>query len=94
MNEKVQLERVVRFYEGLELSTVCEVRTVYTPDAYFKDPFNEVGGHDAIIRIFDLGGALDLDLAGAISEKMQFNQVRPDHQIAARLRQRPLRQHH
>jgi steroid delta-isomerase len=53
MNDKEQLERVVRFYEGLELSTVCEVRTVYTPDAYFKDPFNEVGGHDAIIRIFE-----------------------------------------
>ena len=53
MNDKEQLERVVRFYERLELSTVRDVRAVYTPDAYFKDPFNEVGGHDAIIRIFE-----------------------------------------
>jgi len=45
----------------------------------------EVELADALIRIFDLAGALDLDLPGAVSEKMAFNQVRPDHQIAARL---------
>lgn len=53
MNDKEQLERVVRFYENLELDTVGQVRALYAPDAYFKDPFNEVGGHDAIIRIFE-----------------------------------------
>lgn len=33
----------------------------------------------AIIRIFDLGGALNLDIPGAIIEKLEFNKTRPDH---------------
>jgi NTP pyrophosphatase (non-canonical NTP hydrolase) len=44
----------------------------------------EVELADAIIRIFDLAGALELDLGGAIAEKMAFNQVRPDHKPEAR----------
>lgn len=40
---------------------------------------------DALFRICDLAGALDLDLAGAAADKMAFNQTRPDHQLAARL---------
>jgi NTP pyrophosphatase (non-canonical NTP hydrolase) len=48
-------------------------------------PMREVELADAVIRIFDLAGAYDLDIAGAIAEKMAFNQVRPDHQIAARI---------
>jgi NTP pyrophosphatase (non-canonical NTP hydrolase) len=39
---------------------------------------------DAVIRIGDLAAALDLDLAGAIKEKMAFNLVRPDHKILNR----------
>jgi len=45
----------------------------------------EVELADALIRIFDLGGALNLDLAGAVVEKMAFNAVRPDHKIENRL---------
>lgn len=41
---------------------------------------------DAMIRIFDLAGALDLDLIGAILEKSKFNTSRPDHAIANRLK--------
>lgn len=44
----------------------------------------EVELADAIIRIGDLAGALGLDLGGAISEKMAFNSVRPDHKIENR----------
>jgi NTP pyrophosphatase (non-canonical NTP hydrolase) len=44
----------------------------------------EVELADAVIRIADLAGALDLDLGGAISEKLAFNAVRPDHKIEAR----------
>lgn len=44
----------------------------------------EVELADAIIRIGDLAGALDLDLGGAIAEKMAFNAVRPDHKKEAR----------
>jgi NTP pyrophosphatase (non-canonical NTP hydrolase) len=39
----------------------------------------EVELADAVIRIFDLAGAYNMDLGGAIAEKMEFNQIRPDH---------------
>ncbi len=39
----------------------------------------EVELADAVIRIFDLAGALDLDLGGAMIEKLLFNQQRADH---------------
>lgn len=45
----------------------------------------EVELADAIIRICDLAGALELDLGAAIAEKMSFNAVRPDHRREARL---------
>ena len=44
----------------------------------------EVELADAVIRIFDLAGAYGLDIEGAIVEKLQFNQVRPDHKMATR----------
>ena len=47
-------------------------------------PAIEVELADAVIRIADLAGALDLDLGGAISEKMAFNRQRPDHKPEAR----------
>lgn len=47
-------------------------------------PMIEVELADAIIRILDLGGFLNLDVAGAIIEKMKFNSTRPDHQLENR----------
>jgi len=44
----------------------------------------EVELADALIRIFDLSGALGLDLAGAIVEKLAFNANRPDHKLETR----------
>jgi NTP pyrophosphatase (non-canonical NTP hydrolase) len=44
----------------------------------------EVELADAVIRCFDLAGALGLDLGAAIAEKMAFNAVRPDHKPQAR----------
>jgi len=39
----------------------------------------EVELADAVIRIFDLAGAYDLDLGGAIVEKLEYNSRRADH---------------
>lgn len=44
----------------------------------------EVELADTVIRVFDLAGALDMDLGGAIAEKMAFNAQRPDHKPEAR----------
>lgn len=44
----------------------------------------EVELADALIRIFDLAGFLQMDLAGAVIEKLAFNQQRPDHKIENR----------
>ena len=49
-------------------------------DDHLKDrPMVEVEFADTIIRIMDLAGALKLDVAGAILEKLQYNQSREDH---------------
>lgn len=45
----------------------------------------EVELADVIIRTFDLAGALNLDLGGAIAEKMAYNATREDHKIENRL---------
>jgi len=44
----------------------------------------EVEMADAVIRILDLCGAMNLDLAGAIFEKLAYNKTREDHQIKNR----------
>ena len=44
----------------------------------------EVELADAIIRILDLAGAMDLDVPGAVVEKMLYNEQRADHKPEAR----------
>jgi len=41
----------------------------------------EVELADAVIRIFDLAGAMNLDLGGAIEDKMKYNKNRSDHKL-------------
>jgi NTP pyrophosphatase (non-canonical NTP hydrolase) len=48
-------------------------------------PMREVELADAVIRIFDLAGAYNMDLGGAITEKLAFNAQRPDHKLANRM---------
>jgi ketosteroid isomerase-like protein len=47
-----RLEQLIRFFEQIDPSNVRQLSQVYTPDAFFKDPFNEVSGIDAITHIF------------------------------------------
>lgn len=44
----------------------------------------EVELADVVIRVFDMAGGLNLDVAGAIAEKLIFNSQRSDHKIEAR----------
>lgn len=44
----------------------------------------EVELADALIRIFDLAGALKLDLEGAVIEKCEYNKHRADHKESNR----------
>lgn len=44
----------------------------------------EVELADLIIRVGDYAKARNLDVAGAIEEKMKFNLTRPDHQVVQR----------
>lgn len=46
----------------------------------------EVELADAVIRILDLAGGLNLDLGGALTEKLQFNAQRADHKVENRLK--------
>ena len=47
-------------------------------------PMLEVELADAVIRIMDLCGAMNLDIGGAIAEKLEYNRSREDHQIKNR----------
>ena len=54
MNREVELARLMRFYETIELTTLhAQLAEVYAPNAQFKDPFNDVSGVAAIGRIFE-----------------------------------------
>lgn len=46
----------------------------------------EVELADALIRLMDVAGALDLDLGGAIEEKRKFNSTRSDHKVENRVK--------
>lgn len=47
-----RVARIVERFESLAEADVARLRELYTPDAAFKDPFNDVRGPDAIERIF------------------------------------------
>jgi len=46
------MQRVVHFFEHLQPEDVSQIALLYTADAQFKDPFNEVQGTQAIEGIF------------------------------------------
>jgi steroid delta-isomerase len=46
------LARLKAYWEGLTREGVAALDAVYAPDAFFKDPFNEVRGIGELRRIF------------------------------------------
>jgi steroid delta-isomerase len=47
------VERIAALFEALAPAHIPRLGDYYTPDAYFKDPFNEVHGLPAIQRVFE-----------------------------------------
>ena len=47
-----RLARLVSFYEQLSLENLSALSSIYTSEAFFKDPFQEVKGHQAIEAVF------------------------------------------
>lgn len=69
-----------------EIAEACEgARKNLMDDKLPHRPMMEVEFADAIIRILDTAGHEDLDIAGAIVEKLAYNSIRPDHKIENRL---------
>ncbi len=48
-----RVDRIVALFEGLRREDVARLAEVYTADARFKDPFNEVQGIAAIRGVFE-----------------------------------------
>lgn len=46
------LAAVIDFFETISPERVAHIDLIYAPDAWFKDPFNEVRGIEAISAIF------------------------------------------
>lgn len=47
------VERIASYFSSLTPAGVTHLDRYYTPDAYFRDPFNEVCGVPAIAAIFN-----------------------------------------
>ena len=63
-----------------EVSEAMEGHRKDLMDSHLPDrPAIEVELADAIIRIYDLGGYLGMDLGGAIRDKILYNRERLDH---------------
>ena len=52
MNHQQHLQVVINFFNHIAVDSVHRLADLYTDDAYFKDPFNEVCGIDKITPIF------------------------------------------
>ena len=45
-------DRIASFFENFSRADLVRLQDAYTPDAFFKDPFNEVSGLVAIEKIY------------------------------------------
>jgi ketosteroid isomerase-like protein len=47
-----RVSRLTQYFESLTVESVSALASLYTEDAWFKDPFNEVRGLPALERVF------------------------------------------
>jgi steroid Delta-isomerase len=52
MHSKQTIEVLIKRYESLARENIDSLLELYAPEAWFKDPFNEVTGKNAIKHIF------------------------------------------
>jgi steroid delta-isomerase len=52
MNGDQALDRIVTLFEALRREDLARLDAYYTPDAWFKDPFNEVRGLEPVRNIY------------------------------------------
>ena len=52
MTHQVHLHKLLQYFENISPPSVLAIIELYDSNAYFKDPFNEVHGHQAIMKIF------------------------------------------
>jgi steroid delta-isomerase len=52
MSDNLFIKEIIKRFEGLSLETVDHLTDIYSTDAIFKDPFNEVSGQSDIKKIF------------------------------------------
>lgn len=70
-----------------ELSEALEGHRKDLMDTHLPDrKMVEVELADCLIRIFDIAGALGMDIEGAYQEKMAYNAVRADHKTENRIK--------
>lgn len=49
----MKLDALIDWYSTLTPETISDIRGIYHERAHFRDPFNEVRGHQAIAAIFE-----------------------------------------
>ena len=70
-----------------EVSEAMEGYRKNLPDTHLEHrSMFEVELADVLIRIFDVAGAHNLDLGGAVAEKLAYNTNRADHKLENRLK--------
>jgi len=52
MTHEADLQKLIDFFESISPDSARTLSRIYTEDVWFKDPFNEVNGLDAVSRIF------------------------------------------
>lgn len=52
-SEDPRLQGLIEWFEHLQPDSLSLLETFYTPQARFKDPFNQIQGHDSIRAVFE-----------------------------------------